>query len=634
MQILPKIKSPSDVKRLNEGCLDALAEEIRQTIIETTSENGGHLASNLGMVEATIALHRVFDCPRDAFVFDVSHQAYTHKLLTGRYDRFSSLRRSEGLSGFTNREESEYDLVTAGHSGSAISTAIGMAEANRLSGKSAWVIAVVGDGSFTNGMVYEALNQLAARDIRLIIMLNDNEMSISKNVGGLSKYLEYIRISQGYFNFKYHAKRVMNRIPYVGEGMISAARFVRDVIKRMTNSETWFESFGLKYIGTANGNNIQQMITVLKEARSKNCPVIVHIKTKKGLGFAPSEEHPENYHSVGKFSLDESDTISNATTQTTAFTDIVGDELVHEAELNKKICTITAAMTDGCGLAEFERRFPERFFDVGIAEEHEITMAGGLSLGGMLPVAVLYSTFAQRTFDQLWHDITLQKTQAILLLSHCGIVPGDGVTHQGIYDVSLFSSLEDSLILSPDTYDEWRKSFKEACGYPYLSIIRYPKGIEAKYPSDVCWNVRKAYKFCEIGGGGKDFLLLTYGRIAENVVKAALEVSENHNDMRFTVVVLRQIKPIPLTDELAEVISQTEKVLFVEEGVRSGGVGEAIAADDRVMRKITIHAITDTRIPHGDYEYLMKFCGLDAKSIKEKIISQINNKSDCSQMKK
>lgn len=630
MHILPEIHSPDDLKRLNSDCLDELAGEIRQTIIETTAKNGGHLASNLGMVETTIALHRVFNCPGDAFVFDVSHQSYTHKLLTGRYDKFSTLREAGGLSGFTNRDESGFDLVTAGHSGSSISTAIGVAEANRLKGSSAWTIAVIGDGSFTNGMTYEALNQLAARDLRLIIVLNDNQMSISKNVGGLSKYLAYIRISEGYFNFKYHVKRALYRIPKIGNGMVSGARFLRDVVKRMTNSETWFESFGLEYIGTANGNNITQMTSVLTEAKNKNCPVIVHIKTKKGLGYAPSEEHPENYHSVGRFSPDGDVDLNVSTPQTITFTDIVGGELVRAAERNTHICAITAAMTDGCGLSEFAKRYPDRFFDVGIAEEHEVTMAGGLSLGGMLPVAVLYSTFAQRTFDQLWHDVVLQRTQVVICLSHCGLVPGDGVTHQGIYDVSLFSSLDNTVIFSPDNYESWRWAFNKACKFSGTSIIRYPKGCEAKYSDEITWKREENYKLCVISkeeiADKKNFLLLTYGRIAKNVVSAVSKVAENCNDYSFTVVVFEQIKPLPLNDELVEISNSADKLLFVEEGVRAGGIAEKFASDERIMKKTAIHAIENTRIPHGDIDYLMKFSGLDVDAIADRIMHELKTK--------
>lgn len=636
IRILSKIHSPKDVARLKPECLSRLADEIRQTIIETTAENGGHLASNLGMVELTIALHRVFDCTcdggrtGDAMVFDVSHQAYAHKLLTGRYPQFPTLRKAGGLSGFTNREESPYDVVTAGHSGSAISTAIGMAEANRLQKKKSWVVAVIGDGSFTNGMVYEALNQLAAKKLRLILVLNDNEMSISKNVGGLSEYLAYIRTSEEYFDLKYHARQIMERIPVVGEKLVNTARITKDIVKRLTNSETWFESFGLEYIGPANGNDIHQMITVLNEAKKKNCPVVVHVRTKKGLGYAPSEEHPERYHSIGAFSLNSAEAQESAISEPAkrTFTQLAGEELVRAASENKKICAITAAMTEGCGLTEFADRFPERFFDVGIAEEHEITMAGGLSIAGMIPVAALYSTFAQRTFDQVWHDVALQRTKAVILLSHAGLVPGDGITHQGIYDNALFQRL-DAHIYSPDTYADWKSAFAKSLADEGISIVRYPKGSEAEYPADVQWLKNSEgfspYKTCEIGCGEKNMLLLTYGRITENVVKAAAAVSADMPNWSFTVAALEQIAPLPLDEKLLGKIHSADKVLFVEEHIRSGGIAESLASDARVTRHIPIAAIEDARVPHGDLGYLMKFTGLDKDSIADRIRAEISH---------
>lgn len=639
IRILPKIHTPDDVKHLKFGCLGCLAEEMRQTIIETTAKNGGHLASNLGMVELTIALHRVFNCTcdggktGDAIVFDVSHQAYAHKLLTGRYEKFHTLRQSGGLSGFTNREESAYDVVTAGHSGSAISTAIGIAEANRIRRKNSWVVAVVGDGSFTNGMVYEALNQLAAKKLRLILVLNDNEMSISKNVGGLSEYLAYIRTSEGYFNLKCHTRQAMERIPYLGTGLLNATRHVKNVIKRITNAETWFESFGLDYIGPANGNNIAQMITVLNEAKKKNCPVVVHVRTKKGLGYAPSEEHPENYHSIGAFQLTSGDAMEPITKKFEEpkqnFTQLVETELVRAARENEKICAITAAMTAGCGLSAFAEQYPERFFDVGIAEEHQIAMAGGLSIAGMLPVAVLYSTFSQRVFDQMWHDVALQGAKAVFLFSHAGLVPGDGITHQGIYDNALFRRLPDVRIYSPDSFEEWRKDFTHSLKYKGISILRYPKGREAVYPDEICWTGTAKeftpYKTCVIGDGEKNMLLLTYGRITENVIRAVLAVLQDAPGWRFTVIALEQIAPLPLDDALLELLHSADKVLFVEEHIRSGGTAEALTSDDRVNRRIAIAAIEDTHVPHGELNYLMKFCGLDVDSIRDRIYTEISH---------
>ncbi|MBQ8333538.1 MAG: 1-deoxy-D-xylulose-5-phosphate synthase [Clostridia bacterium] len=616
MQILPKIKSPGDVRTLNKAELRTLAGEIRQTIIETVAKNGGHLASNLGMVETTIALHTVFDCPEDAIVFDVGHQCYAHKLLTGRYERFETIRQWGGLSGFTNREESPCDTTTAGHSGSALSAAIGIAEAKRIAGDPSWTVAVVGDGSFTNGMVYEALNNLDNRNLRLVFLLNDNEMSISKNVGSLSNYLSFIRTSEGYFAFKMVLRKVFSKIPLVGKCLISAARHVRDTLKRLTNSETFFENLGLKYIGPVSGNDVNRMISVLEEAKSKCCPVIVHAITKKGLGYSPAQEHPERFHSTGGFPLNDTDdgaaAVQNPPKST--FTSEFSDFICEKAAENGKICAVTAAMTDGCGLAKFAEKFPDRFFDTGIAEEHAITMAGGLSIGGMLPVVVMYSTFSQRVFDQLWHDVILQKTPMILMLSHSGLVPGDGVTHQGIYDVSLFSRLPGVHIYTPDTYNEMRKSFNESLGYKGLSVIRYPKSAEAVY--DCAFENCGSWKKTAIGNGTKETAVITYGRIAGNVVKAAEKLNEMNPESRYSIVVLEKICPLPM-DEIGPVCENAERVVFVEEGLRSGGIGEAFAA--RLGREVEILAVEDGLLPHGSTDDLMKLTGLDVQSLVKRI---------------
>ncbi|MBQ8187148.1 MAG: 1-deoxy-D-xylulose-5-phosphate synthase [Clostridia bacterium] len=616
MQILPKIKSPGDVRTLNKAELRTLAGEIRQTIIETVAKNGGHLASNLGMVETTIALHTVFDCPEDAIVFDVGHQCYAHKLLTGRYERFETIRQWGGLSGFTNREESPCDTTTAGHSGSALSAAIGIAEAKRIAGDPSWTVAVVGDGSFTNGMVYEALNNLDNRDLRLVFLLNDNEMSISKNVGSLSNYLSFIRTSEGYFAFKMVLRKAFSKIPIVGKGLINVARQVRDTLKRLTNSETFFENLGLKYIGPVSGNDVNRMISVLEEAKSKCCPVIVHAITKKGLGYSPAQEHPERFHSTGGFPLNDTDdgaaAVQNPPKST--FTSEFSDFICEKAAENGKICAVTAAMTDGCGLAKFAEKFPDRFFDTGIAEEHAITMAGGLSIGGMLPVVVMYSTFSQRVFDQLWHDVILQKTPMILMLSHSGLVPGDGVTHQGIYDVSLFSRLPGVHIYTPDTYNEMRKSFNESLGYKGLSVIRYPKSAEAVY--DCAFENCGSWKKTAIGNGTKETAVITYGRIAGNVVKAAEKLNEMNPESRYSIVVLEKICPLPM-DEIGPVCENAERVVFVEEGLRSGGIGEAFAA--RLGREVEILAVEDGLLPHGSTDDLMKLTGLDVQSLVKRI---------------
>ncbi len=619
-RFLPNIHTPADLKKLSDRDIPALAAEIREEIIAALSENGGHLASNLGMVEATLALHRTFSCTAedgtDSIVFDVGHQCYTHKLLTGRYDRFRTIRRDGGISGFTNRKESPYDAMTCGHSGSSVSAAMGIAEANRLkygTGKNApWTVAVVGDGSFTNGMIFEALNSLAGRPLNLIILLNDNEMSISRNVGGLSKYLSYIRTSESYFTFKLVLKRLFSALPLVGNGLVRAARAVRDFLKRVTNAETFFENLGLEYIGPVDGNDYRRMLHVLEEAKSKPGPVIVHMKTKKGMGCAPAEEHPERFHSAAPF--DSETGAPKKSSSGTTFTKIFSEELCSIAGENSRICAITAAMTEGCGLAEFSRRFPDRFFDVGIAEEHAAALAGGLAMAGMTPVLVLYSTFAQRVFDQLWHDIRLQNVHAVLVLSHCGLVPGDGVTHQGLYDVSLFRSIPDITVYSPATADDLRRDFGSAVRGEGLCIVRYPKDTVQEWQNVSFAEANDVYKRTSFGISPK-LLVLTYGRISHDV--SAVLADEN---IPAELIVLDRILPLPAGElrKIADSHSFTAAVV-IEEGVTSGGIGEAIAAI--LPLKTHIFAADNPLIPHGSLDSIKKIAGLDRETLAARFLA-------------
>ncbi|MBR4185332.1 MAG: 1-deoxy-D-xylulose-5-phosphate synthase, partial [Clostridia bacterium] len=513
MKYLPEIRGPEDVKALPEEALPVLADELRETILSVVSKNGGHLASNLGAAELAVALHRCFRTPEERIVFDVGHQAYAHKLLTGRYGLFPTLRQTGGISGFTNRSESPFDVMTAGHSGSSLSAAVGIAEAERMAGSDRWTVAVIGDGSFTNGMVYEALNSLADSGLRICVVLNDNEMSISKNVGGLSRHLSAIRTSGRYFSFKLYAKRIFSKIPLVGGGLVRAARGFRDLVKRTTGAETFFEKLGLEYIGPVNGNDIKKLIRVFEEAKTKDGPVIVHCVTKKGLGYPDAEAHPELYHSTGPFDLEK----GVLPQPLSGFTAAVSDTLVRMAEKDGKITAITAAMKDGCGLAAFAERVPERFFDAGIAEEHAAAMAGGMAAAGLKPVLVLYSTFSQRIFDQLWHDVALQGSHILLCLSHAGLVPGDGVTHQGIYDAALLSRIPGITIRSPSSPEEIPAALEAAAREDGIAVVRYPKGKGDGEVSSVSWIAGGDGLWSRAEFGDPDAprrsLVVTYGRI-------------------------------------------------------------------------------------------------------------------------
>lgn len=618
MKILNQIQSPSDVKRLSEKELERLADQIREDIIETVSKNGGHLASNLGIVELTLALHRVFSFPCDSVVFDVGHQAYAHKLITGRQDRFSTLRQSGGLSGFTNRGESEYDAMTAGHSGSSLSYAVGIAEANRIAGSDAYTVAVIGDGSFTNGMIYEAMNNAASHKLRLIIVLNDNEMSISPNVGSLSRYFSRMRTSEAYFAFKLGLKRFFSAIPLVGKGLTAGAKRLKETFRRILITETLFENMGLEYYGPVAGDDVGKLMKVLTEAKlhsAEHGAVVVHVNTKKGRGYKPAEDSPSRFHSTGPFSTEELPKAKVIGEGKPTFTEAFTHALMKEAEKDSRICAVTAAMTDGCGLSEFRKAYPERFFDVGIAEEHAVTFAGGLSARGMKPVVSIYSTFMQRVFDQVWHDVALQDGSAVFVLSHSGVVPGDGVTHQGIYDVSLLSPVPGIRIDSPDTAEALASAFSDALRADGTAVVRYAKGCGADYPSEDFQSIDGG-KIKRFGEGKVHLLAVTYGRIGENVYRALSEYTEK-TGRASALVVLCRIVPMN-TAAFCDLMQEAEQIVFVEEGIRRGGIGEQFAAEAAGKsggKAVHIRAVEEGFLPHGTTEELYRRVGLDTESL-------------------
>ena len=610
--MIENIASPADIKDLNDAEIAALCGEIRKEILTAVSKNGGHLASNLGIVETTVALHRVLNTPRDAIVFDVGHQCYAHKILTGRRDGFAALRRTGGMSGFPRREESEYDPFSAGHSGPALSAAIGMAEANRLSGSDSWVVAVIGDASFGCGMVYEALQNCAKRGLKLLIILNDNEMSIAENVGSLSDYFTKIRVSRGYFAFKHTVHRICARIPVLGRGVIRCAIAVKEFIKRILNKKNIFENLGLEYLGPVDGARESVLEYVFREALRCDRPCIVHVITKKGRGYAPAEAHPERYHSVSPF--DPETGIGDGARKKT-FSDAFGESMCRLAKENDRLCAITAAMRDGTGLAPFAEQFPHRFYDVGIAEEHAVTFAAGLARGGMRPVAALYSTFAQRTFDQVLHDCALQKLPVILALDRAGIVPGDGSTHQGLFDVGLLTPIPGVQVFAPESYAELDTLLEKAVSSDAVSVIRYPRGCEIEYDRGVWRELSEGICAADFPGNaaGKPLVILTYGRIAYEALRAAADIF-----LTRPVRVIRLWKLHPLDAEaIRSAMDGAKRCLIVEEGMRRGGIGEAIAAilaESATDVRVKIVAAADF-VPHGDVKSLSASLSLDAAGI-------------------
>lgn len=607
------MRSPADLRLLKDEELKALAEEIRETIIKTVGTNGGHLASNLGIVETVIAVHRVFDTPKDALIFDVGHQCYAHKILTGRYEKFGTLRRDGGISGFVNAEESDYDVFTEGHSGASLSQALGLSASSELTSDEKRVIAIVGDGSFTNGMIFEALNNCVAGGKKLTIILNDNEMSISKNVGGLSEHLTNIRTSKKYFAIKHGIKKNFAKIPLIGSSLQNFMRKIRDFIKRVLVSYNLFECLGVDYIGLVDGNDITKIETVLEEAKTKSVCTLVHIHTQKGKGYAPAERNPEKYHSVSPFDI----SLGVEESRGKTFSSVFGETLRALAEKNEKICAVTAAMEEGCGLLPFKEQFPDRFFDVGIAEEHAVTFSAGLSRGGLSPVCVMYSTFSQRVYDQLHHDAAVQKIPFVLCLDRAGVVEGDGVTHQGIFDVSEFAGIPGVRIYSPETFGELEGALTYAAGDAGLSIIRYPKGAEGAYDRSLFCR-RGGYCVMKTAPGKCAASVVTYGRITKNVYEAAMSFSKKTG---IAVKLIKLVKIFPLEESLAGELSECGKMFFVEEGIKSGGAGEkaaAFAAERLGGVKVRIRAI-EGFVPHGALESLFSDLGLSADKIEKEL---------------
>lgn len=608
--MLENINSPTDIRGLTYRELDRLADEIRNVITDTVSKNGGHLASNLGIVETTLAIHRVFDTPKDTVIFDVGHQCYAHKLITGRYSDFHTLRKKNGISGFVNQEESEYDTFTEGHSGTSLSHALGMAAAAAKNDPSKYVIAIVGDGSFTNGMIYEALNNCLDCAGNLIVILNDNEMSISKNVGALSNYLTKIRTSKRYFTAKHHIKKFLMKVPYAGKGLISVARGTRDFFKRILVSYNLFECMGIDYIGPVDGNDLVKMEIVLKEAKTKDICTLVHIKTVKGKGYSPAEQSPESFHSMSPFDLKIGVPISHSEN---SFSRIFGNTMCSLAEADEKICAVTAAMEGGTGLSDFSSMFPNRLYDVGIAEEHAVAFSAGLAKGGMKPVLALYSTFSQRVFDQMFHDVSIQNLPLTLCLDRSGLVEGDGITHQGIFDVSLFSCIPGLTVYSPETYSELNDALKLALNGG-VNVIRYPKGTEEIYDR-TGFKKELGMTVYESSVGTARIVIFTYGRITSTVFKAAALTG-----IEVKIVKLVKIHPLD-TDTICSLASGAQAVLVVEEGIKHGGIGESIASalcTQKNALTVRIHAI-DAFAKHGSLTELFEEFGFTSEYIAEEI---------------
>ena len=613
--ILDKIKKPNDIHKIPLAEFPQLAEEIRSFLIESVSRTGGHLASNLGVVELTLALHNVLDFPDDKLIWDVGHQAYTHKILTGRKGEFETLRKEGGLSGFPKRGESNCDSFDAGHSSDSISAGLGYVHARDLLGENYHVVSVIGDGALTGGMAYEALNNAAELDTNFIIVLNDNNMSISPNVGGMSNYLSAIRTAEAYTGMKMSLNKAVKKIPRVGTAMVDAVRRTKSSIKQLFIPGMLFENMGLTYLGPVDGHNMRQMMKLFNEAKRVEGPVVVHVLTKKGRGYEPASAHPDRFHGTGPFDIKTGRVLQKKTVP--GYTDVFSKALVSLGEKNKKLTAITAAMPDGTGLVEFSRRFPDRFFDVGIAEEHAVSFAAGLALGGLVPVVAIYSSFLQRAVDQILHDVCMQKLHVIFAVDRAGLVGADGETHQGCFDLSYLSMMPNMTVLAPKNDRELEEMLAFAVSFDGPIAIRYPRGSAHQGLRE--YQAPVEYGRSEIIRKGKKIAVLGVG----SMIPSCMEICKGLKDDGYdpTFVNARFVKPLDV-DLLDELAKDHSLFVTVEENVKSGGYGEHVSAYMEACHpeiRVLSAAVWDRFVPQGNVESLRSRIGLGVEDIRQAI---------------
>lgn len=613
--ILKKINSPSDIDSSVD--LKNLCAEIRKKIIEVVSKNGGHLSSNLGVVELTVAIHKVFNDVNDRVIWDVSHQSYAHKMLTGRYSEIDTLRKSGGLSGFTNRSESEYDVFTQGHSSTSISSALGLAYSKKIQNKDGYVVAVIGDGALTGGLAYEGLNNAARLKKNFIIVLNDNKMSISKNVGAVARCLSVARIKPSYMKAKNMMERILDKTS-IGVKLKYIIKNLKAYIKKVVLKSNIFEDMGFAYYGPIDGHNIPQLQKALKAAKSLNRPTVVHVITTKGKGYEVAEQNPDIYHSISCFDVGTGKSVNK---KIKTFSDVFGETMCKLAKNNPKICAITAAMASGTGLCEFKNKYRSRFFDVGIAEEHAVTFAGGLAAGGMIPVFAVYSTFLQRSYDQIIHDLSLQGLNAVIAVDRAGFTGDDGETHQGIFDVPFLSTIPRVIVFAPSFFQELVGMLSDAVNCKSgVVAIRYPRGGEFSECSEsLC--TRK--KFNLYGSGNSDISIITYGRIFSN----AYDVYKKFFEKGINISLLKLNVIIPIDDLAVEAVLNSKNIVFFEESSKSGGVGEKFGYEllqKGFNGKYFVNAVESEFVPHASVDQQLSMFNLD-KCGMEKIIKEKTN---------
>ncbi len=616
-QILSKIESPEDLKGLSQKELKKLSSEIREFIIDNVSKTGGHFASNLGIVELTIALHRVFNSPNDKFIFDVGHQCYPHKILTGRKDRFSQNRQFNGMSGFTRRYESEHDFVDAGHASTSISSAMGIFLGEQLQGKFNYIIPIIGDASLTGGMAYEALNHLGHIKKKMIVILNDNNMSIDGSVGAISSNLSKMTTTKSYQAFKHFADWTMLHIPFIGKAFYAGVMRWKKSVKTFFYKSNIFTDLGLKYIGPIDGHDIAEMERVLNRIKMLDEPVLLHVITKKGKGYKRAEESPENYHGVKPF--DPKVGIVSSPSSKTTYTQAFSNAIMKVSEDNDKVVAITAAMMTGTGLSDFFKKYPKRSFDVGITEEHAVTMAAGLAISGMRPIVSIYSTFIQRSVDQIIHDISIPGLPVILTLDRAGIVPADGEAHQGLFDISLLKSVPGITIMAPSTENEMLNMLRYSLTLNGPSVIRYAKDIVLE-EDEVLSLPLKVGQGVLYTKNKYQVLLITYGEL----VRDALKASEFLQDKGFETDVysMRFLSPFD-KKEMKRVVKSYNMVVVLEDGIIKGGIGEEITAlSNDISQSVYVLGVDNNFLTHGTRSDLKKMSRLDPESITEFVIEK------------
>lgn len=618
-QYLYNIHSPEDVKALSRKECDALEDEIRDFLVRSVTETGGHLASNLGVVELSVALARVFSTPKDHIIFDVGHQSYVHKMLTGRLERFDTLRRGGGLCGFTKRSESEHDCFGAGHSSTSVSAALGFAQADKLAGADAYTVAVMGDGAFTGGMIHEALNN-CDRDLRLIIVINENEMSISKNIGHFAESLSRIRSSRRYFLTKRATAKVLHKIPLIGKWIFRGLKGTKTFLKNILYGSNYFEKMGLYYLGPVDGNDGAAVEELLEVAKEQTSSVVVHIKTKKGKGYEPAEREPDRFHGLSPA----------GDTSSCGFSRAFGEALCELAKEDKDICAITAAMCSGTGLDGFRREHSERFFDVGIAEPHAVTFAAGLAANGKKPVVAIYSTFLQRAYDSIVHDVALQRLPVCFAIDRAGLNPADGPTHHGIFDVAFLSEIPHMKIYTPPTYAALRRSLACALLENVPTAIRYPRGSEDErvmrhfYADGDGETLGVRFDFAK--EDKLDAVIVTHGKIVSEAMRAQEMLAEK--GIRCGIALLEVLKPYGATAKLLnKSISEGCPVVMLEEEIRNGGMGvcllDAWTRLNPTPRKTAIMALDDNFAEQTRDEEIYRTVGLDADSVASVVVNLI-----------